>query len=73
MTSPAAIDQILEGCQETVPWKGVGSRPLHIAMRSSEENGGGNKEETGVKKILTVAEDGAVQNQGCCPHAVAQI
>ena len=70
MTSPAAIDQILEGCQERVPWEGVGSRPLHIAMRSSEERGGGNQEEIGVKKILTVAEDGAVRSQGCCPHAL---
>ena len=70
MTTPATVDQILEGCQERVPWKGVGSRPLHTAMRSSEEKGGGNKEETGVKIILTVAEDGAVQNQGCCPRAL---
>ena len=70
MTTPATVDQILEGCQERVPWKGVGSRPLHTAMRSSEEKGGGNKEETGVKIILTVVEDGAVQNQGCCPRAL---
>ena len=70
MTSPAATDQILEGCQKRMPWERVGSRPLHIAMRSSEEREGGNQKERGVKKILTVAEDGAVQSQGCCPHAL---
>ena len=43
MTTPATVDQILEGCQERVPWKGVGSRPLHTVMRSSKEKGGGNK------------------------------
>ena len=68
MTRPAAVDQILEGCQEQVPWEGVDFRPLHMAIRSSEERGGGNQEETEMKKILTVAQDGAVQNQGCCPR-----